>query len=261
MDEKIIIREIGSVMKKTAGMEGGQRRTTWERIPGQENIVAYKLGGINEHTIGGKSYIARPDSVFFINAEDTYKAKVREFGPTISAHFLTDEPIRMHFMILDGNTIPQIKADFLQLYKAYNRRDEYSWCECTSALYAILAKIQRGIDSHDSYIQHQKYGNIIRARDYLAENYNNPALSLDAAAAIAEVSSRHFGELFRRLYHVTPGQYITRLRICAAEDMLRMKSYTVAEIAEAVGYASASYFCRVFTRETGVPPSRFMERG
>ena len=195
------------------------------------------------------------------HGNDAYEVFEREHGHCIAAHLYSAAPADLHFTILDGSTIPQIKADFLRLYQAYNRRDAYSWYDCTAALYTILGKISRAIDSGSDYIQHQKYANIVRARDYLAENYNDPALSLDAAAAIAEVSPRRFGELFRRLYHVTPGRYVTRLRISAAEDMLRMKSYTVAEIAASVGYASPGYFCRVFTRETGVPPSRFMERG
>ena len=85
-------------------------------------------------------------------------------------------------------------------------------------------------------------------------------LAEDRALAYESVSEEGFGELFRRLYHVTPGRFVTHLRICAAEDMLRMKSYTVAEIAEAVGYASPGYFCRVFTRETGCAPSRWLDR-
>ena len=54
---------------------------------------------------------------------------------------------------------------------------------------------------------------------------------------------------------------MTRLRIYAAEDMLRMKSYTIAEIAAAVGYTSPSYFCRVFTREVGISPSKWEDEG
>jgi len=195
------------------------------------------------------------------HSDDTFEVFERKHGHCIAAHFRTAEPDDLHFTILDGTKIPQIKADFQRMLKAYNRRDAYSWFETLAELYAILGKVRRAADYEEDYIQHQKYANVIRARDYLAENFSDPALSLDAAAAIAEVSPRRFGELFRRLYHVTPGRYVTRLRISAAEDMLRMKSYTVAEIAASVGYASPGYFCRVFTRETGVPPSRFMERG
>ena len=236
----------------------------WYRQPTQNNpfyAAAYQLSGVYEHIYRGQHYTMSAGCVMLYQSNDAYEVFEREHGHCIAAHFYTVTPVDLHFTILDGSTIPQIKADFLRLYKAYNRRDEYSWYDCIAALYTILGKISRAVDSNGDYIQHQRCGNIIRARDYLAENYNDPALSLDAAAAIAEVSLRRFGELFRRLYHVTPGRYVTRLRISAAEDMLRMKSYTVAEIAASVGYTSPGYFCRVFTRETGVPPSRFMERG
>lgn len=234
----------------------------WYRKSGNNPFcaVAYQFSGVYDHIYKEQSYIMSADSVMLYQYNDEYEVFEREHGHCIVAHFYTVAPVNLHFTILDGSTIPQIKADFLRLYKAYNRCDEYSWYDCIAALYTILGKISRAIDSSGDYIQRQHCANIIRARDYLAENYNDPALSLDAAAAIAEVSTRRFGELFRRLYHVTPGRYVTRLRISAAEDMLRMKSYTVAEIAASVGYASPGYFCRVFTRETGCSPSRFAER-
>ena len=223
-------------------------------------VVAYLINGVYEHIFEGQSYILSADSVMIYHGSDAYEVFEREHGHCIAAHFCTAKPVDLRFTILDGGSIPQIKADFLRLYKAYNRRDEYSWCDSAMYLYSILGKIRRAIDSKDDYIQHQKYANIMRARDYLAENFSDPNLSLNEAANVAEVSQRRFGELFRRLYHITPGHFITRLRISAAEDMLRMKNYTIAEIAASVGYASPGYFCRVFVRETGVAPSRWLER-
>jgi len=220
--------------------------------------VVYQFCGSYDHIYEGELYHFTEGNVMLYHGNDIFEVFEREHGYCIAAHFYTAEPADLHFTILDGSAIPQIKADFLRLYKAYNRRDEYSWYECTSMLYSILGKVLRYTDS-GGYIQHRRYANIIRARDYLAENFNDPTLSIDAAAAVAGVSTRRFGELFRRLYHVTPGNYITRLRISSAEDMLRMHSYTVAEIAAAVGYTSPGYFCRVFTQENGIPPSRFTE--
>ena len=239
-----------------------EKKQQWTTENGKRayQAVAYQLGGQYEHFHESGTYMMKKDSIMFYSPNDSYHVIAHEYGPCIAAHFITASMPDIPFTILDGSNIPQLKADFLRLYKAYNRRDEYSWCDSAAYLYTILGKLQRAIDSKDGYIQHQKYENIVRARNYLAENFSDPALSLDAAAAIAEVSPRRFGELFRRLYHVTPGRFVTHLRICAAEDMLRMKSYTVAEIAEAVGYASPGYFCRVFTRETGCAPSRWLDR-
>ena len=191
---------------------------------------------------------------------DSYEVFEEEHGSCIVAHFRTAVPSDLHFTILDGNKIPQIKADFQRMLKVYNRRDDYSWFESLSELYAILAKVRRAADSNDAYVQRKRYGNIIRAREYLSEHFNDPALSLESAADIAGISLRRFGEIFRRLYHMTPGRYVTHLRISAAEDMLRTKNYTIAQIAASVGYTGSGYFCRVFKRETGVTPGHFMER-
>ena len=221
--------------------------------------VAYQMSGRYRHHYNGEIVYMEKDSVMIYNASDSYEVFEEECGTCIAAHFRTAALSELHFTILDGNKIPQIKADFQRMLKAYNRRDEYSWYESLSELYAILGKIQRAANSDEQYVQRMRYANIIRARDYLAEHFNDPTLSLEDGATVAGVSPRRFGEIFRRLYGMTPGRYITHLRISAAEDMLRMKNYTVAEIAASVGYANPSYFCRVFKNETGISPRRWME--
>ena len=253
--EEIVLQRFLSVSKYH------EKKQQWTTSAERRNysVVAFQFGGQYEHFHESGTFMMKKDSIMFYSPHDEYHVIAHEYGPCIAAHFITESIPDIPFTILDGGTIPQMKADFLRLYKAYNRRDEYSWCDSAMYLYTILGKLRRAIDCKDGYIQHQKYANVIRARDYLAENFSDPALNLAEAAAIAEVTPRRFGELFRRLYHMTPGHFVTHLRISAAEDMLRMKSYTIAEIAASVGYASPGYFCRVFTKEAGTAPSRWAE--
>lgn len=52
-------------------------------------------------------------------------------------------------------------------------------------------------------------------------------------------------------------EYLLGWRMALAKKLLRGRDVTVAEVAEQVGYGSASTFSVAFTRQVGTPPSHF----
>lgn len=74
---------------------------------------------------------------------------------------------------------------------------------------------------------------------------------------MAHLSVRRFGERFQKLYHTTPGRYLTALRIKAAEELLKNGEMRVSDVAALCGYAGAGYFIRAFRRETGLTPEAY----
>jgi AraC-like DNA-binding protein len=65
---------------------------------------------------------------------------------------------------------------------------------------------------------------------------------------------------FRAAYRITPGEYLTRLRMERACLLLRDTRLTVDEIATACGYATGNYLSRVFNARIGVSPSEYRKR-
>lgn len=52
-------------------------------------------------------------------------------------------------------------------------------------------------------------------------------------------------------------EYLLAWRMAVAKDLLRRRDLGVAEVAERVGYGSASTFSTAFRRQVGRPPSRY----
>jgi len=52
-------------------------------------------------------------------------------------------------------------------------------------------------------------------------------------------------------------EYLLGWRMAVARDLLRRYDLGVAEVAERVGYGSASTFSTAFSRHVGKPPSRY----
>jgi AraC-like DNA-binding protein len=76
-------------------------------------------------------------------------------------------------------------------------------------------------------------------------------------AKAAGLSRAAFFERFTRTVGRPPMEYLLALRMAVAKDLLRRQNFAVAEVAERVGYGSASTFSSAFTRHVGQPPSRF----
>jgi AraC-like DNA-binding protein len=73
----------------------------------------------------------------------------------------------------------------------------------------------------------------------------------------AALSRSAFFERFSRAVGVTPMEYLLAWRMAQAKNLLRRKEGGVADIAERVGYGSASAFSVAFTRHVGLPPARY----
>jgi AraC-like DNA-binding protein len=78
-----------------------------------------------------------------------------------------------------------------------------------------------------------------------------------ALARAAGMSRAVFAERFARKVGLPPMQYLLEWRMAIARDLLRRERPPLAELAERVGYQSASAFSTAFTRLTGSAPSEF----
>ncbi|MDN3353759.1 AraC family transcriptional regulator [Actinomadura sp. DC4] len=83
------------------------------------------------------------------------------------------------------------------------------------------------------------------------------AWNITSFAARAAMSRATFIRHFTRATGVTVGQFVTRLRMMIAADLLADGRRSVSAVADAVGYCSASAFGRAFRAATSTSPARF----
>ncbi|MFG2648254.1 helix-turn-helix transcriptional regulator [Streptomyces sp. NPDC048436] len=87
-------------------------------------------------------------------------------------------------------------------------------------------------------------------------SYHEP-LTLDDIARSAMVSKFHFLRVFTRVTGVTPGRFLSAVRLHEAKRLLRTTSLNVADISAQVGYSSTGTFSRRFSESVGVSPTRY----
>ncbi|WP_323771691.1 AraC family transcriptional regulator [Antarctobacter sp.] len=86
-------------------------------------------------------------------------------------------------------------------------------------------------------------------------------LSVSQLAKAAGLSRSGFFERFRRQVGRAPMEYATEWRMAVAKTLLRQGGLTNAEIAQKVGYGSASAFGLAFVRHEGLSPGAFANKG
>lgn len=95
------------------------------------------------------------------------------------------------------------------------------------------------------------------AKKYIEENFAREEFSLTEAADYTHVSPQHLSRVFRQSTGITFMDYITRVRIRRAIELLRDDDHKMYEIAEAVGYSSQHYFSSAFKKVLGVSPMEY----
>jgi AraC-like DNA-binding protein len=76
-------------------------------------------------------------------------------------------------------------------------------------------------------------------------------------AQMAALSRSAFFERFTRTVGHPPMEYLLAWRMALAKDLLRRQEFALTEVAERVGYGSASTFSTAFSRYVGQPPSHY----
>ena len=113
----------------------------------------------------------------------------------------------------------------------------------------VLPEVRRGDKSR--YVR--------MAMEYILEHYNEPSISVKTVAEALGISEGHLSHTFKKETDLTLLNYLTRVRIRKAMELLRTCRYKVYEVAEMVGYRDITYFSATFKKVAGVSPSEYLD--
>ena len=90
----------------------------------------------------------------------------------------------------------------------------------------------------------------------MEENYAG-LYGVEELSASLGVSKSHLVRAFKAAMGITPGQYLTGVRLEAAKLLLARREYSLEVVASLCGFSGANYLCRVFKKATGQTPTAF----
>ena len=97
----------------------------------------------------------------------------------------------------------------------------------------------------------------MEAVEYIKENYADPDLNLNGICAHLGISTSHFSSIFKEETGETFMEFLIRIRMEKAKELLEHTSLKNYEIAERVGFADPHYFGISFKKMTGKTPTEY----
>lgn len=137
---------------------------------------------------------------------------------------------------------------FVEMFKFDTISDVREWFE------KICIKLMKGISK-----RRKNSGSVLveKAKEYILQNYPDNELSLNKVSSFLHISPNYFGAIFKSETGETFGNFLLKVRMESARDLIcaaKMKNF---EVAEKVGYADEHYFSYSFKKYFKISPNEF----
>ncbi|WP_027292048.1 response regulator transcription factor [Robinsoniella sp. KNHs210] len=145
-----------------------------------------------------------------------------------------------------------------EAYSSINRfRQQAADCSSGEQLFSFLGKaIADGLQLIAEDKKQEDSRPIRTAKLYIQDHYMN-AVTIEEVSNAAGFSATYFSSLFKKETGSTFLEYLSKIRMTAAKDILKKTNLNVAVICEQVGYSDVKYFTKNFKKHTGLKPNEY----
>lgn len=206
-----------------------------------------------------QTYSAGPGSIILQRTGDSYRLFVgsEEDVEYIVISYLTEPagivPELLPEHVFRTEHIRRYRDAFEQALRVYNSRGICASPLLRALVQEILCNIIR--ESYPKSLLAEN--NPAAIARFFIEEYFDQDISSDDIAEAAGCSASHLRVLFRRAYGETPIQFLNRIRVERACEMISSRMFRLDEVAAACGFQNVYYFNRVFKSITGTTPGKY----
>ena len=241
--------------------------------------ITYVQEGQGNYSVNGQEYMMKPgDIIIFNNVEahgwklmgEDMKLLVMIFSPEFVAEKLSvfdSEYLKpfvergSNFKNRIGSEEPvshEIRKGIREIYAEWQQQKEGYPLMIKANILRILTMLIH------TYQDESKSGEMLKEKksamkrleqaiSYIDHHYSEK-ITLDEVAAAAYMSSNYFSSYFRKVTGISFSEYVTRIRISHARELLRDTDKSVTEIAMECGFHNISNFYRLYKKQVGKPP-------
>ena len=219
------------------------------------------LSGKVTITVEGTTYILEPGMILHVPKEAKLTKKSVERKPVQVAfvyyRILNEDRVlsNEHFKLQIENK-ERLKANIVELKKYNEQPVTTATLKCQLLFLTLLDTIIDGVRQYDEKEHNYRIEEILH---FIHEHYQEQ-LSVTHIADLFQIERRHLAYLFKRYTGMSPLNYLTEYRIRRSKELLRQADYSIAKVAELVGFEDNLYFSRIFKKRTGYSPSAYREK-
>ena len=210
--------------------------------------ISFRLNGSDMFQFDGQQLQANPGDIIFIPAHTPYQVK-----------YSACKIIAVH--LLDCNyTTPEritpadkrlMTARFLGMLNIWNAHHNIN--QAKAQLYEILSILGSDAENPPQDPVFLPY------MQYFHGHYTEHQLTVAEVCKQMHISRSGLQRLFRQHLGMSPKEYILKLRMQKALDMLTSGKQSVKAIAHSCGFDDEKYFSRAFKETYHYPPHRFKQ--
>ena len=157
-------------------------------------------------------------------------------------------------------TVRNVMKDMLAEYEGRSPFFQLSLKAYLLVLLSILVREVNGKLVKAGFEKSEKYKEIMtKVVDYIHNHYQED-LKLNTLCGVSNLSKSTFCILFKEWTGKTFNRYLTDYRILQAKYMLKQPELSVTDVCYSTGFNELSYFCRMFKKYTGIPPTDFRKQ-
>ncbi len=218
--------------------------------------ISIRQSGTGNFKTKDTSFSVTKGDVLYIPQNLDYSQTSR--GETIFAlHFINYSfSPKNTFEVISPDDSEFVENTIREMYDIWKEKKQGYRYKCTSLFYSLIYYLNK--QTLQNALFSENLGNKIKnALDYIHVHFRSEEISVPYLAEICSVSEPYLRKQFQKLYSLSPNQYITKLRLECASQLLQSGLYTVAEVSEKSGFGDTKYFSRVFKKHFKQTPKEF----
>jgi AraC-like DNA-binding protein len=225
--------------------------------------LIHTVAGKGMADIGGKSFVLRPDAVFFIEPGAEYSVDVDPVAGlemfNFHFHLMLDAGTPMlASTVLPSRFVPdklrRIQKSLRQWHRRWEAGSPVERAVVVGQLHQLAVQYLQcfGAISKRSTCDPDMDKLAARLRELAGSAFDAEALAAELHLSVSQMNRR-----FRAVYGTSPKDSWLKQRYALARARLSYSSDSLAAVAAQLGFIDINYFSRWFTQRSGLPPGRF----
>ena len=218
------------------------------------NDLTFVRSGEMSYIINEKSFTVKAgEAMYCPTGARRYRFKGTEKADYFAVNFkcAPEEKLDLPYHIKNALT-DEIEEYFKNVMKYSDRTGEYDRfkSDAFTSLIAYATLERKPVSMENRYLADMK--------NYISENWNKK-INIEDVTSAARLSRSYGAAFFKEHTGMAVMNYIIRVRISKACEMLKYSDDMIYEIAEKTGFKDLYYFSNMFKKTVGMSPKKYRE--
>lgn len=220
---------------------------SYEIEPKDHAALTFRIDGIATIKVNGRTYLVNKNDVLYLPQ-----------GVKYTVIYSDTEMVAIHFKTAQNEKNPevysfvnpeQIYQSFLNINTIWKNKEPGFKAYAMAQLFDILGKLCE----KEFAIKMPEH--FINAIEYINANFVDSNLSVEKICKTAGINATTLRMLFKKHYQKTPIEYITKLRLEYARNLISC-GMPIEQVAEKSGFNDSKYFARVVKKYFNCTPRK-----